>query len=74
MARTLEEILKIAHDRKDHQLQELTCRELQVLLFELNRTRYALKEAEAFIRFYMLVHDAIQDCRASDFSPFERPP
>lgn len=63
MPKTLFEIREIARMRQEKAITNLTCGELEILLHELNRTRYTLKEQDAFIRFFMAVHKAIMECR-----------
>jgi hypothetical protein len=71
--KTLLEIREIARMRQEKAIAGLTCRDLEVLLFELNRTRYELREQDSFIRFYMAVIEAVRDCRVAEKSPFEKP-
>jgi len=63
LPKTLFEIREIARMRQEKAIAGLTCRELEVLLFELNRTRYALEDEESFVAFFMAVHSALRDCR-----------
>lgn len=73
MPKTVLEIRAIARRRKTDSLSDLTCREYDVLLFELNRTRYELREQESFIRFYMAVVEGVRECRTAGRQPDEKP-
>lgn len=73
LPKTLFEIREISRTRQEKAVAGLTCRELDVLLFELNRTRYELREQQSFINFYMTVIEAVRECRASGKSPHEMP-
>lgn len=64
MPKTLDEIHTLARERQPEKIRELTCRELEVLFFALNRIRYSGEEEEDYIRFYMAVHSALEECRA----------
>lgn len=71
--KTLLEIREIARIRQEKAIEGLTYRELEALLFELNRTRYELREQDSFIRFYMSVIEAVRECRAAVKRPDEKP-
>ena len=67
MPKTLHEIHTLARERRLDQIGNLTCRELEVLFFALNRIRYSAEEEEDFIRFYVAVHSALKECRSGFF-------
>lgn len=62
MSKTVLEIRAIAREQRVEMLRGLTCRELEILLFELNRDQRVLKDQQAFGLFYTVVIEAIQDC------------
>ena len=72
LPKTLFEIREIARTRQEKAVAGLSCRELEVLLFELNRTRYELRDQDSFVRFYMAVIGAVRGCREAGKPPKEQ--
>lgn len=69
MPKTLHEIHTLARERNLEKIRGLTCLELEVLFFTLNRIRYSVEEQEDFFRFYMAVHSALLESRAGREAP-----
>gem|GEM_PF-3830218 len=64
-----EEISLIAKLKDARQVPDLSLRDLKVLFFKLNRTRYGQKEQDEFIRFFLVVHRALTNKRKAETVP-----
>ena len=65
MPKSLTEILHLTWERQEKHLKEMSCRELQVLFFELNRIQVHEDDRSDFDRFHTAVCSLVQACEDS---------
>jgi hypothetical protein len=65
MPKSLTEILHLTWERQEKHLKEMSCLELQVLFFELNRINVHEDDQPEFDRFHRAVCSLVQDCEDS---------
>ncbi len=63
MDKTVSDILCMAKEQKTEYLQGLSCRELEVLILALTRTKVEELDRESFDRFFLTVGSVLRDCR-----------
>ncbi len=63
MDKTVSELMRMAKEQKAEYLQGLSCRELEVLILALTKTKVEDMDRESFDWFFMAVGSVLRDCR-----------